>query len=184
MLWLLQTISRFSVWIAGGLLLVSAVLVSCEVLLRNMFQYSFSGADEISSYIFAIGVAWSLAFTLLSRAHIRIDLVYARLRPVWRGLLDVLALVCLLAVSMLLFQQAWETTRTSIQFASRSNTPLGIPLWAPQSLWTAGLGFFVLVQIALLIMVIHLMIGRNPRRVAPIAGVKSMDEEVEDEIKA
>ncbi len=109
MLSLIHALSRYSVWISGAFLLLSAVLVGIEVLMRNIFQSSFGGVDEISSYIFAIGVAWSLAFTLLSRAHIRIDLFYGRMTPTWRAALDVLSLACLLCVTGLLFQQALDT---------------------------------------------------------------------------
>lgn len=184
MLSLIHAISRFSVWISGAFLLLSAVIVGVEVLMRNIFQYSFGGVDEISSYIFAIGVAWSLAFTLLSRAHIRIDLIYGRLSPKWRAMLDIFSLACLLAVTALLFQQALDTTLTSYQIGARSNTPLGVRLWLPQSLWTAGLGFFGLVQIYLLINITHLFVRNDTRRIATISGVKSLDEEIEDEINA
>ncbi len=181
---LIHAISRYSVWVSGAFLLLSAVIVGLEVSMRNIFQYSFGGVDEVSSYIFAVGVAWSLAFTLLSRAHIRIDLIYGRLRPAWRAVLDILSLVCLLSVTALLFQQALDTTLTSYQIGARSNTPLGVRLWLPQSLWTAGLGFFGLVQIYLLILVTHLFIRNDTRRIAAISGVKSLDEEIEDEINA
>lgn len=182
MLSLIHAISRGSVWITGALLLLSAVLVGSEVLMRNFFQYSFGGVDEISSYIFAIGVAWSLAFTLLSRAHIRIDLIYGKLGPHWRAALDILSLACLLAVTGLLFQQALETTLTSYEIGARSNTPLGITLWVPQTLWTAGLGFFALVQLYLLVSIVRLFIANNVRQITALSGVKSMDEEIGDEI--
>ncbi len=183
MILLIHAISRWSVWISGAFLLLSAVLVGCEVIMRNFFQFSFGGVDEISSYIFAIGVAWSLSFTLLSRAHIRIDLIYGQAGTIWRAVLDILSLLCLLAISALLLQQAWETTWTSVQFSTRSNTPLGVALWIPQSLWTAGLAFFVLVQVILLLSVCVLFVSGNTKKIAMLSGVKSMDEEIDDEIK-
>lgn len=184
MLSIIHALSRYSVWISGGFLLLSAVLVGVEVLMRNIFQYSFGGVDEISSYIFAIGVSWSLAFTLLSRAHIRIDLFYGRMTPTWRAALDILSLACLLCVTALLFQQALDSTTTSFEIGARSNTPLGVTLWIPQSLWAAGLGFFGLVQIYLLGSITRLFIKNNMKQIADISGVKSLDEEIEDEISA
>lgn len=182
MLTLLQSVSRWSVWISGGLLLLSALLVGMEVLMRSLFQHSFGGVDEISSYIFAIGVAWSLAFTLLHRAHIRIDLVYAKLSSGKRAALDILALAGLIAVTALLFQQALVTTSTSFELGSRSNTPLGVTLWIPQSIWTAGLGFFLLVQAYLLSRIVYLFLTNQHRQVAALSGIKTIDEEIDDEI--
>lgn len=184
MLTLLQSVSRWSVWISGGLLLLSAFLVGSEVLMRSVFQHSFGGVDEVSSYIFAVGVAWSLAFTLLHRAHIRIDLVYARLSSRSRAALDILALAALIAVTALLFQQALVTVSTSFELNSRSNTPLGVTLWIPQSIWAAGLGFFLVVQIYLLIRIAHLFLTHQHRQVAALSGIKTIDEEIVDEINA
>ncbi|CZT37909.1 TRAP transporter small permease subunit [Rhizobium sp. 9140] len=183
MLTLLRSVSRWSVWISGGLLLLSALLVGLEVLMRSLFQHSFGGVDEISSYIFAIGVAWSLAFTLLHRAHIRIDLVYAKLSSSKRAALDILALAGLIAVTTLLFQQALMTTSTSFELGSRSNTPLGVTLWIPQSIWTAGLGFFLLVQAYLLARIFYLFLTSQHRQVAALSGIKTIDEEIDDEIR-
>lgn len=184
MLTLLRLVSRWSVWISGGLLLLSAVLVALEVLMRSLFQYSFGGVDEISSYIFATGVAWSLAFTLLHRAHIRIDLVYAKMPSSYRAALDILALASLIAVTALMFQQAFVTTSTSFELNSRSNTPLGIRLWIPQSIWTAGLGFFLIVQAFLLARISYLFLKRQHRQVSALTGVKTIDEEIDHEIRA
>jgi len=35
--------------------------------------FIFSGSDEISGYLFAVGTSWSLAYVLCTRGHIRID---------------------------------------------------------------------------------------------------------------
>jgi hypothetical protein len=37
----------------------------------------------------------------------------------------------------------------SIEFQSRANSPLGTPLWIPQTLWLAGLGAFAIVALAM-----------------------------------
>src|SRR5690606_18281164 len=177
----LRVISQYSAWISGAMLLLCALLIGVEVLARNLFRWSFGGVDEISAYVFAIGIAWSFAFTLLGRAHIRIDLIYGRLTPRLRALLDILALASLLAITLLLLQQSVQTVMTSYEFRTRSNTPLGVMLWWPQALWAAGLGFFALVQICLMVRVVALLLRGDTRQAGALAGVRSMDEEIDEE---
>ena len=57
-----------AVWIGGAILLASATLVSVDVTIRKLFSLSIGGADEISGYAFAIGIAWAFPFALLRRA--------------------------------------------------------------------------------------------------------------------
>ena len=174
-------VARVSTWISGVALVLCAALVALEVVLRKAFSYSIGGVDEITSYVFAIGVAWSLAFTLLGRAHIRIDLVYARLAPAWRSSLDLMALASLLVVSGMLLWQAAATAMTSFEIGARSNTPLGIVLWVPQSLWVAGLAFFVAVIVALMAKATRMLARGQHRHIAGIIGIRTVDEEIRDE---
>ena len=55
--------------------------------------FIFSGSDEISGYLFAVGTSWSLAYVLCTRGDIRIDAVYGRLPLKVRGWLDLVALL-------------------------------------------------------------------------------------------
>src|SRR3546814_3028249 len=68
---LADRISRYAIWFGGTLVLVSAFVVSVDVLLRKIFLISMGGSDELSGYAFAIGTAWALGFTLLRRANVR-----------------------------------------------------------------------------------------------------------------
>ena len=48
----LHRTSRVFVWIGGILILGSAFLVTVEVVLRKVANYSIGGADELSGYAF------------------------------------------------------------------------------------------------------------------------------------
>lgn len=177
---ILRKLSRLSVWIAGGCVLLSAAAIGVEVVLRKLFGVSLGGVDEISSYVFAIGVAWSLAFTLLERAHIRIDLVYERMPARARFVADLLSLLCLLTVSAVLLQQAVQVAWTSWSFGTRSNTPLGVALWVPQLMWAAGLLFFVLCQLSLLAALLRLALSGRTADAGKLTGIRTFSEETED----
>lgn len=177
---ILLKLSRLSVWIAGGCVLLSAAAIGFEVAMRKLFGVSLGGVDEISSYVFAVGVAWSLAFTLLERAHIRIDLLYERLPMRARFAADLFALLCLLAVSVVLLEQAAQTAWTSWSYGTRSNTPLGVAMWVPQLPWVAGLAFFVLCQLGLLVALLRLWITGHTAESGRLYGIRTVSEETED----
>ena len=83
------------------MLFAAAGLVTAEVLLRKGLgfvfgsSFVFSGSDEISAYLFAVGTSWSMAHVLVNRGHVRIDALYGRLSARVRALLDLFALLAL-----------------------------------------------------------------------------------------
>ena len=48
-------ISRVATWLAGGALLLSAIMVTLDVIARKLFSITISGSDEISGYVFEAG---------------------------------------------------------------------------------------------------------------------------------
>jgi TRAP-type mannitol/chloroaromatic compound transport system permease small subunit len=181
MLETMRRIARLSTWIGGAALIACAVLIAIEVVARKFFNISLGGVDEITSYVFAIGVAWSLAYTLLSRAHIRIDIVYTRLPRNWRSALDFLAMASLVLVVGMLLWQAAATALTSYEIGARSNTPLGVTLWVPQFLWVSGLAFFLLTALVLSTVALLAIRRGDFRHASEIVGIRTIDEEIRDE---
>src|SRR5205809_8127238 len=95
---LMGEVRRFSLWglwLGGALVLLAAVLIGIDVLMRKYLDRSIGGADELAGYSLAIGTAWGLAAALLDRAHIRIDSLYVFFPQKIRLALDALAPVLL-----------------------------------------------------------------------------------------
>ena len=93
-------ISQALAWVAGFLILTSAVIVSIDVVTRSVLKRTFLQSFELSSYAFAAAVTLGLAYTLISRAHIRIEVVYVLLKPPLRIALDLIAIVALTATAI------------------------------------------------------------------------------------
>ena len=66
-------------WAGGAMILLAAVVVTVEVISRKLLAFAFSGSDEIAAYLFAIGTSWSLAHVMVTRGHVRIDVLYGNL---------------------------------------------------------------------------------------------------------
>jgi TRAP-type mannitol/chloroaromatic compound transport system permease small subunit len=177
----LRRIAEASTWISGAALIFCSIAIAAEVLLRKVFSVSLGGVDEITSYVFAIGVAFALSHTLLSRAHIRIDVVYTRLPRLGRALLDVLAMLSLISMAGLLLWQASATAMTSFELSARSNTPLGVSLWIPQFLWVAGLALFFATNAVLVVAALLVLRRGEYGALSRLAGIRTIDEEIRDE---
>lgn len=176
-----DTISRISVWIGGGLLLAASVFIGIEVLLRKLFAISLSGATEISTYVLAMSTAFAFAYALFRKAHIRVDVLYSRLPARAQAVLDVLSLAMLLLFMAPLSYYAFGVFRTSLRRGATANTPLQTPLWIPQGLWWLGLvGFTAVIVLILVATVSYLLRGRLAEG-QELAGATTLEEEIEEE---
>ena len=136
----MSTLSTLLARMAGFAILGSALMIAVEVLARRLFSTSLIGADEISGYVLAIAVTWGASLAIIRRAHVRIDIVHHQLPRFWAALLDLLALLAMLAFTLLL---AWYATRllgTNFSVGAVSNTPMEVPMWIP----AVPLGFWAL----------------------------------------
>jgi TRAP-type C4-dicarboxylate transport system permease small subunit len=145
-----EGISRVGAIAGGALLLLASLVICVDIFLRYLFSVTLGGADDLSGFALAVASAWGFSAALLSRSHIRIDTVYVRVNRRVRATLDLLSLACLALFFGLVTWHAWGVLRQSYVSSSRSLSALEIPLVIPQTLWVAGLAFFVAVALLLL----------------------------------
>ena len=91
----MRRLTQWGLWFGGALILLAALLIGVDVVLRKFFTRSIGGADELAGYALAIGTAWGLAAALLERAHIRIDSLYMLFPSGLRIALDLAGLALL-----------------------------------------------------------------------------------------
>lgn len=176
-----ETVSRIVVWIGGAMLIFSAFLTTADVLLRKVFDWSFGGADEIAGYLFAISTAFAFAFAMLHRAHVRIDALYLQLPSRIRPFLDIIGFLLLGGFLALLTERAFSVWWGSFENSSVSITPLVTPLALPQGFWFAGLVFFMLVFILMLLRLIVSLFKGDWDWIVGRVGPRGVQEEVEEE---
>jgi TRAP-type mannitol/chloroaromatic compound transport system permease small subunit len=174
-------IGTWMAWASGLILFATAVLIAIEVVLRKIFTISMGGADEISYYALAVSSSWTFGYALLRKAHIRIDVLYIRMSGKIRIALDLLALTLFGACAAIATYFSFFVLQTSIRRGSVANTPLGTPLWIPQSLWFAGLVFLCLVILVLLIGTIYRTLRKDARGAHELSGASSLLEEIKEE---
>lgn len=176
-----EIINRLGVWVGGGLLFLTSGMIAVEVVLRKVFSISMGGADELSSYVLAICCSWAFGFALLRKAHIRIDILYGKMPPTVRGLLDILSLAVFLVYLTPLVYFASLVVKTSLLRHSAANTPLHTPLWIPQGIWFCGIAVFFLTTVVLLLAALGKLFSRDLSGVNKLAGATTLEEEIEEE---
>jgi TRAP-type mannitol/chloroaromatic compound transport system permease small subunit len=182
-------VARVAIWCGGVMLFVAAGIVTAEVVLRKglgaMFgsNFVFSGSDEISAYLFAVGTTWSMAHVLINRGHVRIDALYGHFGPKARALFDVFALLVLAVFVGALLERAWDVAYTSYVEGIRSNTPLRLPMAWAQLPWFAGIALFALALVLAILRTLAAILHGDYRAAGAIAGATTQDEEIESELE-
>jgi len=173
----LETMSRWMAWVAGGALVLTACLVTGEVLLRKLFSISLNVATEYSAYVLGLCAAWGFAFALFANAHVRVDAAVQLLPRKLAAFADVAALLSLIAFAAMLSFYGFNTLSESWRMAARAPTPIGTPLWIPQGLWVLGLVFFLLCSAVLLLRAVRLLLQGRFEESRKLIGTGGVAEE-------
>lgn len=162
----------------GTVLIITVALILLEVVGRQFPAIRIGGADEISGYVMAGLATWGFSYTLVERAHVRIDLLHARLTSAGRALFDILALASVALIAALVAYYAYDVLGKSLAADSRSNTPLAIPLWIPQIVWFLGWCWLVITSGLMLLATVMLAAGGHFGEVEQVAGINVEAEEL------
>lgn len=181
---LMRSISRWGLWFGGALVLLAALLIGVDVILRKFFTTSIGGADELAGYALAIGTAWGLAATLLERAHIRIDTLYRLFPRIYRLVLDLFGLALFIFFFAMVAWHGSGVVMQSWASGSRSQSALQIPTVIPQLIWIIGLLLFVLVGVTLFLDALVKLKSGDRAGIGRTIGIRSAEEDVEEEIAA
>ena len=180
-----RRIARVAVIIGGGAVLLSALMIAADVIMRRVLGLSTWGADELSLYALAISSSWAFAHAMLVKAHIRIDMLTMRVSWPLRSASNIIAL---LSMGFLAIMACWaliEEVERAWSRGTTSITRLATPLWIPQGLWLAGFVFFAVTIVLLLLRVIAaLAIERSHETAELIAGTPTLQEEVDAELES
>lgn len=137
-------VTRISGIIFGTIMIALSVTIVAEILLRKFFSVSLGGVDELGGY--AVAVVAPLAFLVAAAdsAHIRINLLHARLPMRLRAVFNLAAALALALLALFLFYFTVQTVRETLEYRSIAQTPWATPLIYPQALWLVAMGVFAL----------------------------------------
>jgi TRAP-type C4-dicarboxylate transport system permease small subunit len=176
-----RKLSLWMTWVGGSLIILSALVVTIEVFLRKLFNISLGGADELSGYAFGIATAFSLAYALFERAHIRVDAFFNVMPRSLRPVVNFFGLILLLGFGLVVVVMVWDMVADTLKYGSRSITPMRVPLALPQIPWLLGWMFFVFSGVLLGAVALKRLIAGDHAGSNELIGIKTVDEQIEDE---
>ncbi|MEZ5853385.1 MAG: TRAP transporter small permease subunit [Hyphomicrobiaceae bacterium] len=177
-----RTISKAASWLGGLMMLLTAFVVTFDVLVRKLADFSLEGADELSGYAFAISTSWAFALGLLDRANVRIDGIYMLAPTALKAFLDFAALAALGLFLAAMLWSGWYMWLDSYQYEATSITSWRTPLAYPQALWMLGWLWFAVVLVLIVLRCIQAVLQGRPEDVVAVAGVRTLEEEVTAEV--
>lgn len=176
---LVYRITRGLAWLAGAAILVGCgLLITLDVVTRAIFRRGMVESFEISGYALAAAVGLGMAYTVTSKANIRVDILLERLPPGLRRGLDLAAALALAAAAAALAWFAFGTLALSWSMGARSVSTLQTPMVLPQGLWWAGLLWFALVAALVPLFAISALLRRDLALFDRLVGGQRVEDEI------
>ncbi len=139
----------------GGVLIgISTLLAVTEVVCRYIFGFTHSWANEIIIYSVIYGVFFIAGPSLKRGLHINIDLLITRLSPQWRRIVDFIAIVAGLFISLFLTYTGVRYVAFLEKVGVVSTSSLEAPMYLILLIFPIGMGllaFFYFEQLTFLL---------------------------------
>ena len=180
-----QRISRWLAWVAGAVILFGcAVPITLDVSMRYFFNQSAIDSFEISSYGLAACIGLGMAYTVTTKAHIRVDFLVARLPFPLRAACHLLAALALALVAAALAWFAWGTVAQSWSMGARSMSQMRVPLILPQGIWWIGLFWFACMAVLAPVQAVLRLLRGDRAGFDAVVGSSDLDAEIAEAVHA
>jgi TRAP-type mannitol/chloroaromatic compound transport system permease small subunit len=137
--WINRQVGKLAGWVA----FLMVVVVTVDVILRYLFNFTFVFVQELEWHLFGILFLVGAGYTLLVDGHVRVDVFYQRFgrkARAWVNLIGVL--LFLLPGCFLVVDTSWGFFANSLAINEGSPDPGGIPArWVLK--FFIPLGFFL-----------------------------------------
>ena len=132
-------------YIASVAVLLTALISAGNAFVRYLFDISSNGWLEIQWYLFAGIVMLGAPIVLKLNEHVRVDLIYGRLKGYGPVYVDLLGLILFqLPVMILLTYLSWPLLVKMYVTHEMSNNAGGLIRWPAMALLPLGFGLMVL----------------------------------------
>ena len=138
---------------AGGIaceaaLVIMMLLITAEVAVRSLFNYSLQFTDELSGYLLVAVTFLGISISLKEGAVFRVDFLYRRLAARVRTALELVFQILSLIFAVLLDYQVIRLVVSSYERDVTAPTLLATPLYVPQIVMPVGVTMMVFLLFA------------------------------------
>lgn len=111
-------------WLSMVSVVALMVMMTFDVVLRYGFNNPILWSYDASEYLMVCFTYFAIAYAELREDHVNVDLIFVRLRERTRIILNLINRLIMLALSVLIVQQAWLRTVDSFQVGRTSTGPV------------------------------------------------------------
>lgn len=148
-----ERVGRLTYWLT----LVMVLVAAANAIVRYLDRFTGIGLSsntqiELQWYLFGIVFLLGSAYTLSQDAHVRVDVIYGRLKPRTRIWIDLLGtLLLLLPFCVLMIFVSWGYVADSWARLETSPDPGGLPRYPIKSIIPIAFALLALQGVAMLI---------------------------------
>lgn len=154
-----RRIGRITLW----LVLLSVLLSALTATLRYTLDWGSNAMIEGQWFMFGLIFLFYAPLTLQERGHVRVDILYNRLPPRGRVLVEILGgLLFLLPVCLLILIDAWGYFLLSFQQNESSFNPGGLIWWPMKLAIPIGFALLALQGVSEIIKGLAVLTGHRP----------------------
>jgi len=133
------------VLLIGGMgMLFSMFLGVADILGTQVLRIPVPGPRELTESNMVLIVFGALAYAQIRRAHIRVELVYFKMPPRVRAVMDVITDLAAIAFFGLILHQAIGEAQYSLQINEATVGLIRFPLWPARFVLAAGCALMIL----------------------------------------
>lgn len=138
-------INRILGKILSGVLLLMALNVFFDVIMRYFFRNSSVGMQEMEWHLFSIVILFGVSVALLDEGHVRVDFLYDRYSEKSKAIINITGTIFfLLPLALLILFGSFDFVKDAYDIKEISEDPGGLPFrWVIKGM--IPLAFLVLV---------------------------------------
>ena len=130
--------------IAGILILMPALMVFYEVVMRGLFNAPTEWSIELSVYCVLIAGFLGMSVTYAAGKHIHVDIVVGSLSPRTRCFIEVFTTCVGIFFCAVFVMESFDMAILSLEMDNTSPSTLRTPMWIPQMALPIGMGLLLL----------------------------------------
>ena len=164
-----RLIDTLNEWIGRGVAFIAAglvVVVFTDVVMRYLFKKSFVVVQELEWHLFGLIFLIGAGYTLLYDGHVRVDIIYQRLKPLARAWVNFIGVLFFLIPGCLMVMiTSWKFMHNSWTVLEGSPDPGGIPFrFIIKGAITVGFALLLLQGIAMGLKSLEEILGKRDLR--------------------
>lgn len=154
--------NRIAGKILSAILMLMALNVFMDVVMRYFFHNSSVGMQEMEWHLFSIVILFGVSVSLLDEAHVRVDFLYDRYSARKKAMINIVGTIFfLMPLALLILFGSFDFVNDAYQIQEISEDPGGLPFrWVVKGM--IPLAFLFLIFTAVGYIVQNINIYRSP----------------------